>query len=86
MYVSYSHTFKKMFRKLPTQLQDTFEKRLSLFLKNPHDPALRVHALEGAWRGCFSINITGDIRAAFEEVSDDHVEFVAIGSHSELYS
>jgi len=45
-----------------------------------------LHSLSGEWFGCKSINITGDIKAVFEEVEDDLVEFTAIGSHSDLYS
>ena len=86
MIVSYSHAFKKMFRKQPATIQNKFKKRLALFMKNPHHPLLCRHALNGEWGGCGSINITGDIRAVFEDLGNDYFEFVAIGSHSELYS
>ncbi len=55
-------------------------------MKNPHHPLLYKHSLNGEWAQCKSINITGDIRAVFEEITDNHFEFVAIGSHSKLYS
>ncbi len=86
MHVSYSRTFKKMFRRLPITLQNAFETRLELFIENQTHPRLSTHALKGEWLGCMSINVTGDIRAIFEKISHNHVEFVAIGSHSELYS
>lgn len=86
MIISYSRIFKKMFKKLPVRLQDHFEERLSLFAGNPYHPLLHNHSLSGSWLGCRSINITGDLRVVYEEISKDKIEFVAIGSHSELYS
>lgn len=78
--------FKKMFKKLPVRLQDHFEERLIFFVENPYHPLLHNHSLHSPWIGCRSINITGDLRAVYEEISEDYVEFIAIGSHSELYS
>lgn len=86
MRISYSRTFRKMFRKLPCSLQDSFEERLGLFVVDQHHPLLHNHALMGEWAGCRSINITGDVRVVYESITDEHVEFVAIGTHSELYS
>ena len=86
MLVSYSRTFKKMFKKLPSGVQNKFEERLFLFTQDTHHPVLRNHPLNGEWFGGRSINITGDFRAVFEEIGDGCYEFVAIGTHSELYS
>lgn len=47
---------------------------------------LNTHPLHGEWLGCKSINVTGNIRAVFEEIGENKVEFIAIGSHPELYS
>ena len=66
------------------QTQEKFEKRLKIFLLNASAPELRVHALSGEWRGYWSINITGDIRAVYQK-DGNVVIFIAIGSHSELY-
>lgn len=86
MFISYSRVFKKMFKKKPAWLQKKFEERLTLFIRDTYHPLLNNHSLDGEWAGCRSINITGDTRAVFEIISSKHVEFVAIGSHSELYS
>jgi len=75
-----------MFKKQPASIKDKFEERVRLFREDMFEPILNNHPLEGEWLGCRSINITGDIRAIFEELGDDHFEFVAIGTHSELYS
>ena len=75
-----------MFKKQPAGVKDKFEERVRLFHEDMFEPILNNHSLEGEWLGCRSINITGDIRAIFEEIEDDHFEFIAIGTHSELYS
>lgn len=86
MIINYSRNFKKMFKKHPAWVQDKFDERIFLFEHNLYHPLLNNHALEGKWFGFRSINITGDIRAVFEESPKSHFVFTAIGSHSELYS
>ena len=86
MIVIHGRGFKKMFKKQPAFVQEKFEVRLSLYTQNTHHPLLDNHALNGEWDGCRSINITGDVRLVFEEVNENHIELVAIGTHSELYS
>lgn len=86
MIITYGRVFKKMLRKQPVVIQEKFHKRLVLFAKDQHHPLLGNHALGGEWIGCRSINVTGDIRAVFEELKGNRFEFIDIGSHSELYS
>ena len=86
MFLSYSKKFIKQYSKQSSQIKDKFIERQGLFVTNLFHPLLNNHRLSGEYAGCRSINITGDIRAVFEELSENHVEFVAIGSHSELYS
>ncbi len=75
-----------MLRKQSAVIQEKFYERLALFVKDQHNSLLANHPLNGEWVGYRSINITGDIRAIFEEIDKKHFEFVDIGSHSELYS
>jgi addiction module RelE/StbE family toxin len=86
MSITYSKVFKKMFRKNNTWVQNKFSERISLFIQNKNHPLLNNHPLEVIWVGCRSINISGDFRAVYEEIDNDCFEFVAIGTHSELYS
>lgn len=85
MQISYGRIFKKMFSKQSRQIQDKFNERLTLFIKDQTHSLLNTHSLHGEWSGCKSINVTGNIRAVFEEIGENHIEFIAIGSHSELY-
>lgn len=86
MRVGYSRKFKKQYKKLPKFIRDRFDNRLKIFQDNPKSLPLGTHKLHGKFRDSHSINVTGDIRAVFDYVRPTKVEFVAIGSHSELYS
>ena len=82
----FSKKFKKMYLKAPSRIQSEFDERLKVFYGNPNDEILNRHPLQGEWRGHYSINVTGDIRALYKVVDIDVAYFVVIGSHSELYS
>lgn len=86
MFVVYHRNFKKMLRKLPVSVQEKFYSGLAVFVKTPHHAILGNHSLSGEWATCRSINITGDMRAVYKERDGGVIQFVAIGSHSELYS
>ena len=86
MQFAYSKNFKKEYKKLPRSVKEKFSSQLRFFEKNPRSKILRIHKLQGKFEGFYSINITGDIRAIYEIVDDNIYYFVAIGSHSELYS
>jgi len=78
--------FSKQFKRLSPKLQRIFAVRLQLFLDSPFDDRLRTHKLSGKYDGRGSFNVTGDIRAIFDDEADEHVLIlVAIGTHSELY-
>ena len=87
MTVKRSSSFKKQFKKLPVKLRSKFKTRLAILLSDPKQPQLRVHALRGKrYKNCFSMDITGDIRAIFEYKDQrTTILFLRIGSHSQLY-
>ena len=86
MLIVYHRNFKKMLKKVPSSAQEKFYSCLTVFIKTPHNAILGNHALSGEWATCRSINITGDIRAVYKERDGGVIQFIAIGSHSELYS
>lgn len=77
--------FRKQWQKLKKAERERFIDRLELYLGNPHATLLYNHSLSGQWKGYRSINIGGDLRAIYKEVDINLVEFVAIGSHNQLY-
>jgi addiction module RelE/StbE family toxin len=84
MKVVFHATFVKRFQKCSPKIQQAFEERLELFLKNPYHPLLRNHAVGRAYPGCRSINVTGDMRAIYH-MHEGACVFVLIGTHAELY-
>jgi addiction module RelE/StbE family toxin len=85
MDLRYTPTFKKQYRKLPASIQRRFDERIDLFMTEPLHPLLRVHPLLGRFRGYWSMNVTGDVRALFKREADEVITFGLIGTHSELY-
>ncbi len=85
MKVKFSKKFEKQYSKFSEKIKKAFGRRLDLFVANPNHPLLRNHALIGELQGLRSINITGDIRALYQETEKDRVIFISIGSHSQLY-
>ena len=76
---------KKRYRKLSASERRRFKERRDLFLGDPFHPLLNNHQLQGDYQGYRSINITGDLRAVYEELDSDTVHFIALGTHTELY-
>lgn len=85
MTIRYLPKFKKQYQKLPHALQSQFDERLRLFVVDPTLPMLRVHPLKGQYRGYWSLNVNGDIRALYLIEVESVVIFALIGSHSQLY-
>ncbi len=85
MQIQYLPKFKKQFQKLPLKIQNQFRDRLKLLLVDPTDARLRVHPLKGNYKGYWSMNINGDIRALYILQGETLIIFALIGSHSQLY-
>ena len=85
MTVRYHSRFLKVFEKLPPAILEKFFARLSLFQREPFHPLLNNHSVDAAYPRWRSINVTGDYRALFQQVSDDTIVFMKIGTHSDLY-
>lgn len=87
MRIDYSKRFLKRLHKCPNGIIAAFQERLKIFIEDRHHPLLNNHALTGEWRGYRSMNVTGDWRAVWQERDGGQVAyFVAIGTHSQLYS
>jgi len=86
MRLRFHSKFEKQLRKLSVERQVAVKERLLLFEQKPFIATLNNHALKGKYEGYRSINITGDIRAIFIVLDKNLVEFVYIGSHSQLYN
>jgi len=87
MQIEYSKKFIKEFKKCPIKIKVAFKTRLKIFINNQYSPILNNHPLIGELKNYWSINITGDWRAIFEEINNGQIiYFIAIGTHSQLHS
>ncbi len=84
--INFSKRFEKDLKRAPKQVQIAFRRRLALFFINQNDIVLNNHPLIGIYKGCRSINVTGDWRAIFREFEDGEIiYFDVLGTHSKLY-
>jgi addiction module RelE/StbE family toxin len=87
MQIEYSKRFIKEFKKCPDYIKKAFKVRLIIFIDNQQHPILNNHQLTGKLKDYSSININGDWRGIFQIInSGEIIYFVAIGTHSRLYS
>ncbi|MBI3442446.1 MAG: type II toxin-antitoxin system mRNA interferase toxin, RelE/StbE family [Candidatus Sungbacteria bacterium] len=77
--------FQKRYEKLRRGEKHSTQERIRLFYESPFHPLLDNHALQGEYKGYRSINVTGDLRAIYEEINSDTVHFTKLGTHPELY-
>lgn len=88
MKIDYSKRFIKHLKKASRKIKISFRERLNIFVFDKSERILENHKLKGKWKGFRSINVTGDWRAVYHELGGgkiEWVEFVEIGTHSELY-
>ena len=89
MGIKYSTAFKKQYEKAQTKIQEKVKERISLFIQDPTSQLLNNHVLTGKFKGCRSINITGDWRAIYSIrlnlKSEQEYYFELVGTHSQLY-
>ena len=87
MKIEHSNRFTKNYRQRllsNIKLKKQFQSRLALFIKNPHHPLLRDHALTGDLVGFRSFSITGDFRLIYQ-VKKTTLILYDIGTHNQLY-
>lgn len=77
--------FLKHLKKLQPQDVQRVRERLQIFRLEPKHPILRNHSLKGEYKGYQSIDVKPDLRALYKVVNSTTVEFVLLGTHSQLY-
>jgi addiction module RelE/StbE family toxin len=82
---NYSSRFKRSYRKRPKKIMTQVIERLRLFATDPRHPLLDDHPLGGNLAGIRSFSVTGDLRVQYEYISEDFVNLIDLGTHSELY-
>ena len=89
MEVSFSDSFKKVFKKRvkSTEIETEFWVRLELFVNDPFDARLKTHKLSGKLKDLWSFSIEYNLRVVFYFTKDKPKKaiFVDIGTHDEVY-
>jgi len=86
MTIQLHKSFEKQYKKLKASEKQKVKDKIQLFLENPFNPLLNNHPLKGKYTDYRSISITGDLRAVFKMLSENEYIFVAVDTHSNLYS
>ena len=81
----FTQQFEKSFAKLPDDIANLFEKKLTLFLNNIHHPSFRTKKMEGFRNpAIWEASITMNYRFTFELSKEGIILFRNIGTHSIL--
>ncbi|MCX6786115.1 MAG: type II toxin-antitoxin system mRNA interferase toxin, RelE/StbE family [Candidatus Komeilibacteria bacterium] len=73
--------FRRLYKKLPEQIQELAKKKEIIFRQNPFDPTLNTHKLHGPLDGFWAFYINFEYRVIFDFAGRKTVRFYAIGNH-----
>lgn len=81
MEIEYSRQFEKQFKKLPKEVKFKAIELEKVFRKNPFDPRLKTHKLNGTMKDYWAFSVSYSHRIGFTFESADLVHFHAVGTH-----
>lgn len=81
MRVNFSPRFKRAYKKLPSHIQDDFNKQIKVFIQDPNHPSLKTHKLKGHLQECLAFRLRDGDRVLFEFSSFDIVDLLDVGPH-----
>ena len=84
MIIIYSPRFASMYRKLPLSIKRLAEERETVFRREPFNPSLNTHKLQGRLNGLWAFSIDYRHRIIFEFANKNLVYFHSVGTH-EIY-
>ncbi|MBC7996794.1 MAG: type II toxin-antitoxin system YafQ family toxin [Leptolyngbya sp.] len=88
--IKYTSRFKKDLRrelkgKRGAQMREVLKALIPMLQADQILPAHHFdHALSGVWKDCRDLHVLPDLILIYRKLGDDSLEFVRIGSHSEL--
>ena len=85
MEVRVSSRFKRSFKTIPIHIQQDFELKIVLFMKNPRDQKLVTHKLKGKLQECLAFDLRDGFRVLFEFIDRNIVSLLDIGSHDKYH-
>jgi len=83
--ISFLRTAKKFFKRHP-ELKERFRDVITLLQKNPHDPSLKLHVLDGKLAGLQAVRLSYKYRMTLLiKLSRKNITLLDIGSHDDVY-
>ncbi len=82
MELIYSNRFKKDYKKLSKELQESVNSKLKLFIKNINHPSLRTKKIQGS-KNDFELSINMNYRIVWQ-YAEDKIYLKAIGKHDNI--
>ncbi len=84
MKVAFTPRFVRLYKKLPSGLQDEVVEKIELFKDVNNHQRLEVHKLKGRLKKFYGFSVNCRDRVVFEYMSDNEVALLAVGDH-EIY-
>lgn len=87
MKILFTPRFRRSYKRLVSKsekLRNLVNERMAMFEKNPANPLLKDHALQGKLKGYRAFSIAFDLRALYRKEKDTSI-FFDIGTHKEVY-
>ncbi|MBI5222139.1 MAG: type II toxin-antitoxin system mRNA interferase toxin, RelE/StbE family [Candidatus Magasanikbacteria bacterium] len=81
MNINFSPRFKRAYKKLPSHIQDDFDKQIKVFMQDPNHPSLKTHKLKGRLQECLAFRLRNGYRVFFDFCASDSVDLLGVGSH-----
>lgn len=81
MKIIYTPTFVRMYKKLPTALQEEVKERIQLFREDHNHTFLKTHKLKGRLKNRQSFSVNYSYRIIFH-LEKDTAFLLAVGDHS----
>ncbi len=82
---AFRRTAKKFFKSHP-ELRERFKSILDILIKDPTNPALKMHPLGGKLKGLHAIRLTYQYRITLIlKITEKEIILVDIGSHDDVY-
>lgn len=85
MEIVYSSKFIREYKKLPDNIKDIAEQQETLFRKNPFDPKLKTHKLNGKLQDFLSFSIGYKYRIIFELSKDKKTAYFHSAGDHDIY-
>lgn len=80
-FINRTNRFKRSYKKLSTDVQNDFNDKIKIFVKNPREPKLKTHKLKGRLEECFAFDLIKGFRVLFLFDSSNTISLIDVGSH-----